>query len=372
MSVLDHLEPSSVFRFFEELCAIPHGSRNTKAVSDWCVEFARKRGLEHYQDGANNVIIIGESAPGYEDAPPVILQGHLDMVCEREPGCGKDMAREGLDLAVDGDFVYARGHHPGRRRRHRRGHGPGDPGRPVHSPPPAGGGADHGEEIGMLGAAALDVTPLRGRQLLNLDSEEEGVFTVSCAGGSLTRCTLPVKRESFAGTALRVRVSGLVGGHSGAEIHQGRANADILLGRVLRAMAAETELRLASASGGLKDNAIPVAAEAVAVAADADCAMAAAEALAAALKAEYRAADPGLSVEVLPAAAAETPMDADSTRRALCLALLRPQRRAGDEPGHPRPGADLFEFGHFGDGRNGTVRRLLRPQLRGQPERDAP
>ena len=336
MSVLDHLEPSSVFRFFEELCAIPHGSRNTKAVSDWCVEFAKARGLEHYQDGANNVIIIGEAAPGYEDAAPVILQGHLDMVCEQEPGCGKDMAREGLELAVDGDFVYARGTTLG-----------GDDGiavamalaildDPSIPHPRLEVVLTTEEEIGMLGAAALDVTPLRGRQLLNLDSEEEGVFTVSCAGGSLTRCTLPVARAPFAGTALKIRVSGLVGGHSGAEIHQGRANADILLGRVLRAMAAETELRLASASGGLKDNAIPVAAEAVAVAADADCAMAAAEALAAALKAEYRAADPGLSVEVLPAAAAETPMDADSTRRALCLLSCAPngvQEMSQDIPG---------------------------------------
>lgn len=336
MSVLDHLEPSSVFRFFEELCAIPHGSRNTKAVSDWCVEFARKRGLEHYQDGANNVIIIGESAPGYEDAPPVILQGHLDMVCEREPGCGKDMAREGLDLAVDGDLVYAKGTTLG-----------GDDGiavamalaildDPSIPHPRLEVVLTTEEEIGMLGAAALDVTPLRGRQLLNLDSEEEGVFTVSCAGGSLTRCTLPVARAPFAGTALKIRVSGLVGGHSGAEIHQGRANADILLGRVLRAMAAGTELRLVSAEGGLKDNAIPVAAEAVAVAADADCAMAAAEALAAALKAEYRAADPELSVEVLPAETAEPPMDADSTRRALCLLSCAPngvQEMSQDIPG---------------------------------------
>ena len=109
MNVLEHLEPKSVFRFFEEMCAIPHGSRNTKAVSDWCADFARARGLEYHQDGDNNIIIIKEAAPGYEAAPPVILQGHLDMVCEQTADCQKDMSREGLDLAVDGDFVYAKG-----------------------------------------------------------------------------------------------------------------------------------------------------------------------------------------------------------------------------------------------------------------------
>ncbi|MDO4315446.1 MAG: aminoacyl-histidine dipeptidase [Oscillospiraceae bacterium] len=336
MPVLDHLEPKSVFRFFEDLCAIPHGSRNTRAVSDWCVEFAKARGLEYHQDGANNVIIIREAAPGYEDAPPVILQGHLDMVCEQEPGCGKDMAREGLDLAVDGDFVHAKGTTLG-----------GDDGiavamalaildDPSIPHPRLEVVLTTEEEIGMLGAAALDPAPLRGRQLINLDSEEEGVFTVSCAGGSLTRCTLPVSREPFPGAALKVRVSGLVGGHSGAEIHKGRANADVLLGRLLRAMAAETELRLVSAAGGLKDNAIPVAAEAVAVTLDAVRAKAAAEALAAALKGEYQAADPGLTVEILPAETAETPMDADSTRRALCLLSCAPngvQEMSHDIPG---------------------------------------
>ena len=109
MQVLEHLEPKKVFSLFENMCAIPHGSRNTKAISDWCVAFAKERGLEHYQDEANNVIIIKPAAPGYENAQPVILQGHLDMVCEKAVGCGKDMDREGLDLAIDGDFVYAKG-----------------------------------------------------------------------------------------------------------------------------------------------------------------------------------------------------------------------------------------------------------------------
>ncbi len=324
MPVLDHLEPKNVFRFFEELCAIPHGSRNTGAVSGWCVEFARARGLEVHQDDANNIIIIQGAAPGYENAAPIILQGHLDMVCEKAPGCARDMEREGLDLAADGDFVYAEETTLG-----------GDDGiavamalaildDPSIPHPRLEVVLTTDEEIGMLGAAALDVSPLRGRQLLNLDSEEEGIFTVSCAGGSLTSCRLPVTREPYEGGALCVRISGLTGGHSGAEIHKGRANADILLGRVLRAMAKRTELRLVSASGGLKDNAIPTAAEAVIAAADPAAASAAAEELAACLQAEYRVTDPALAVTVERTAAGETPMDRDSTQRALCLLACAP------------------------------------------------
>lgn len=336
MAVLEHLEPQSVFRFFEELCAIPHGSRNTKAISDWCVGFARARGLEYYQDAANNVIIIREAAPGYENAAPIILQGHLDMVCEREPCCGRDMAREGLDLAVDGDHVYAKGTTLG-----------GDDGiavamalalldDPSIPRPRLEVVLTTEEEIGMLGAAALDVSPLRGRQMLNLDSEEEGVFTVSCAGGSLATCTLPVARAAFAGAALKVRISGLMGGHSGTEIYKGRANADMLLGRVLRAMAEAAELRLISAAGGLKDNAIPVAAEAVVVTADAGKARAAAEGLAEHIRAEHCMTDPELAVAVETVLPETAPLDKDSTRRVLCLLACAPngvQAMSRDIPG---------------------------------------
>ena len=324
MSVLDQLEPKKVFHYFEQLCAIPHGSRNTKAVSDWCVDFARERGLEWYQDGANNVILIQKATPGYEAAEPVILQGHLDMVCEKEAACPKDMEREGLDLAVEDDTVFARGTTLG-----------GDDGiavamalaildDPSIPHPRLEVVLTTDEEIGMLGAAVLDASPLKGRQLINLDSEAEGIFTVGCAGGSLTKCTLPITRTPFTGTALRLTVSGLTGGHSGAEIHKGRANADMLLGRLLRAMAAVTELRLVSASGGTKDNAIPVAAEAVAVVLDAEAARAAFTALAAQLKKEYRVTDPALEAAVTDAETVELPMDEASTKRALCLLACAP------------------------------------------------
>ena len=324
MAVLDQLEPKNVFRFFEQMCAIPHGSYNTKAVSDWCVAFAKERGLEHYQDEMNNVILIKEAFAGYEEAQPVILQGHLDMVCEKAPGCEKDMARKGLDLAVEGDYIYAEGTTLG-----------GDDGIAVAMALAAldDESLPHPrleviltteEEVGMDGAMALDVSPIRGRKLLNLDSEAEGVFTVSCAGGSMAACGLPVARAPFGGDILRVRVAGLTGGHSGAEIHKGRANANMLLGRLLRAMAAETELRLVSADGGLKDNAIPVAAEAVVAAEDGRKAKAAAERMAACFQTEYRRSDPMLTVTAEEDAAAWQPMDASSTERTVCLLACAP------------------------------------------------
>lgn len=303
MAILEHLEPKCVFRFFEELCAIPHGSGNTRQVSDWLMDFARQRGLEAHQDALGNVVIIREATPGYESAGAVIVQGHMDMVCEQAPDCTKDMAAEGLDLAVEGDTVYARGTTLG-----------GDDGIAVAMALAAldDDSLPHPrleviltteEEVGMDGAMALDVSPIRGRKLLNLDSEAEGVFTVSCAGGAMAACGLPVCREPFGGAVLSLTVDGLIGGHSGAEIHKARGNADVLMGRVLRAAAARTDLRLISVDGGLKDNAIPVSCTALVAAADASAVLAAAAEMDAVFKNELRAADSGVSVQAEAASA---------------------------------------------------------------------
>ena len=324
MSILENLEPKGVFRFFEELCAIPHGSTNTKQVSDWLMGFARERSLEAYQDQLNNVIIIKEATPGYENAQPVILQGHMDMVCEKAPDCAKDMEKEGLDLVVEGDTVYARGTTLG-----------GDDGIAVamalaildaddipHPRLEAVFTVD--EEIGMLGAVGMeDVSMLHGRRMLNLDSEMEGVFTVSCAGGNLTQCTLPICREPFSGETLTITVGGLRGGHSGVEIDKGLGNANLLLGRVLTACGRKTELRLISADGGMKDNAIPREAAAVVTAADAQEVKAICARLDAELKNEYRATDPAVFVSVSDGSD-DLPMDADSTRRVLAFLTCAP------------------------------------------------
>jgi dipeptidase D len=198
MAVLEHLEPKGVFSFFEQLCAIPHGSGNTKAISDFLVRFAEERGLDHVQDALNNVIIIKEATPGYEAAEPVILQGHMDMVCEKAPDCAKDMAAEGLDLAVEGDTVFARGTTLG-----------GDDGIAVamalavldaqdlpHPRIEAVFTVD--EETGMDGAFGIDVSPLTAKRMINIDSEAEGIFTVSCAGDSTLALPDPPSRETSA------------------------------------------------------------------------------------------------------------------------------------------------------------------------------
>ncbi|MGM9612879.1 MAG: aminoacyl-histidine dipeptidase [Butyricicoccus sp.] len=324
MAVLEHLEPKGVFTFFEQLCAIPHGSHNTKQVSDWLTAFAAERGLEHVQDADGNVIIIKQATAGYENAAPVIFQGHMDMVCEKAPDCEKDMSTEGLELVIDGDVIRAEGTTLG-----------GDDGIAVAAalaildaddiPHPRFEAVfTVDEEVGMEGAASIDVSPLKGRRMLNMDSEDEGVFTVSCAGGNLTRCLLPIAREPFAGAPLQITVEGLIGGHSGVEINKGRANANMLLGRVLYAVSRETGLRIAAVRGGLKDNAIPVKAEAEIVAADAETARAVCARMEEAFRNEFCVTDPGVTVRVTDAALPFAPMDADSTQRTLCLLTCAP------------------------------------------------
>ncbi len=253
MSILSNLQPAAPLRFFEELCAIPHGSGDTKRISDYCVAFARSRGLRYVQDAHNNVVIYKNASAGYETHPTVILQGHLDMVCEKDSDCDIDFSTDGLRLKHDDTYIFAEGTTLG-----------GDDGIAVayalalldddtlaHPPIEAVFTVD--EEVGMLGADAMDLSVLEGRLLLNCDSEDEGILTVSCAGGARSDFKLPAIREAAEGSCWRLRVSGLIGGHSGVEINAGRANANKVLGQIL----SKLELRLISLDGGSKDNAIP-------------------------------------------------------------------------------------------------------------------
>lgn len=251
------LKPEKVFAYFEKLCSIPHGSGNTKAISDYLVSFARERGLRCIQDSANNVIIFKNASPGYEDHPAVILQGHMDMVCEKDEDCAIDMDKDGLDVTHDGSWVFAKGTTLG-----------GDNGiavayalallddaSAVHPPLEVVITVD--EEIGMLGADAIDVSMLQGRALINIDSEEEGIFTVSCAGGATATIKLPAPRHPVYGPCVRLTVEGLQGGHSGVEIHKNRANANKVMGVLLSRLQRVMPFCLTSFSGGAKDNAIP-------------------------------------------------------------------------------------------------------------------
>ena len=260
------LEPARVFDFFEEICGIPHGSRNEKFISDYLVSFAKERGLKYIQDEANNVIIFQDGTCGYEDHEPVILQGHMDMVCEKDESCPIDMATEGLDVTHDGRCVFAKGTTLG-----------GDDGIAVAYAlallddtsiphPPLEVVITTDEEVGMLGASVVDLSELRGRTLINIDSEDEGVFTVSCAGGAKATINLPEERRSVYGPCIRLVVDGLKGGHSGVEINQNRANANKVMGEFMGRIQNLMPLCLTSFSGGAKDNAIPRSCQATMVA----------------------------------------------------------------------------------------------------------
>lgn len=261
MGVLSNLEPASVFYYFEEICGIPHTSHHEKALSDYCVQFAKAHGLSCRQDEMGNVLIKAPATPGYEKEPGLILQGHLDMVGDKTADCPLDLEKDAIHPVVDGGYVCAEGTTLG-----------GDDGIAVayalavldsdtlkHPPLEAVFTVD--EEIGMLGAAALDMSGLQGRVLLNIDSEDEGILTVSCAGGATSCLTVPVKRVPVQGNAWRVGVRGLTGGHSGVEINKGRANANKVLAAALQGL----PVTLCSIAGGSKDNAIPRASEAVVV-----------------------------------------------------------------------------------------------------------
>lgn len=259
MKVLQGLEPKNVFEVFEAISAIPHGSGNTEAIAKFCCEYGKSRGFDSVIDKGGNVIIKKPATAGYEKAAPVIIQGHFDMVTEKVAGCDIDFTKDGLRLLVDGDWITADGTTLG-----------GDDGIAV-----AIGlallddeTAEHpaleilltrDEETGMYGAIDLEGDKLQGRRLINIDSEIEGVFTVSCAGGVNVDCELKTEKEPVTGEVISIVIDGLTGGHSGVEIHHGRANAYVLLGCVLK----ELKCRIVSIGGGGKHNAIARRAEAV-------------------------------------------------------------------------------------------------------------
>ena len=257
MSMVSIQKPEKVFQYFEKICSIPHGSRNVEKISNYLVSFAKEHGLKYRQDEKYNVIIWKDGSTGYEQSEPLIIQGHMDMVAVKTADCEKNLETDGLDLEIDGDYLQAKGTSLG-----------GDDGIAVayalaildddslaHPPIEAVFTVD--EEIGMLGAAAIDCSDLRSRIMLNLDSEDEGHLLVSCAGGVTAEAHLPVKWEQTDGEQIRLTVTGLMGGHSGVEIDKGRANACRLLGRTLFTLKDSCHFRLLRLDGGLKDNAIP-------------------------------------------------------------------------------------------------------------------
>ncbi len=258
MCILKETEPKEVFKLFEEISAIPRGSGNMTAIADYCVQFAENHSLKYIRDKADNVIIFKNGTRGYENAQPVILQGHLDMVCQKTADCDIDFTKDGLSLFTEGDFVKAKNTTLGA-----------DNGIAVamvlsilasdsivHPPIEAVFTTD--EEVGMDGAIAVDTSVLKSTRMINIDSEEMDTVTVSCAGGSDFKAFIPFERETATGTRVKVTLNGLKGGHSGICINKGRQNSNILAGRFLNfAFNNITDLRLISVNGGDKGNAIP-------------------------------------------------------------------------------------------------------------------
>lgn len=254
---ISDLQPTNVFSFFELISSVPHGSGNTAKICDLCCNFARERGLDYIQDDIGNVIIFKPGTKGYENHEPVILQGHMDMVTVKTPDSQKNLLTDGLDLVTDGEYLWADKTSLGA-----------DDGIALAMAmavldskdiphPPIEAVFTINEETGMDGANFIDTSVLRGRRMLNIDSEEEGIITVGCAGGARISQGFSFERESISAVVLEVTIDGLTGGHSGNEIHKGRANALVQMGKLLSCIFDESEdCRLISVSGGEADNAI--------------------------------------------------------------------------------------------------------------------
>lgn len=303
MAVLAQLEPKAVFRYFEEICGIPHGSSDTQAISDYLVAFAKKRNLYVRQDTLGNVIMKKPATRGYEDVPVVMIQGHMDMVCEKTDDKEIDFHTQGLDLVLDENVIHADRTTLG-----------GDDGIAVafalaildadDIPHPALEVViTVDEEIGMLGAAGITTEDLHASYMLNLDSEDEGQLLVGCAGGMTAVCHMPVQWENCDLAhpfCMQIDVDGLLGGHSGMEIIKQRANANKVLGRALKAIRTVADIRILSIDGGKKDNAIPRAAQAVFVAETEKqpAIQRAVQTLQAAISHEYEVSDPDVTLKM--------------------------------------------------------------------------
>ena len=298
MPVLENCEPKRVFHYFEEICSIPHGSGHTDAISNYLTAFAEAHELKYIKDASNNVIIFKPGTSGYEASAPVMLQGHMDMVAVQTPDCTMDMKTEGLKVGIDGDSIYAKDTSLG-----------GDDGIAVAYALALLDSEDirHprleviitvDEEVGMDGAREIDLSMLQGHRMINLDSEDEGIFLTSCAGGARVNCRFPMKKQEIIGVRYELEVSGLLGGHSGGEIHKERGNSNCILGRLLWKLSEKMPVGLVSADGGLADNAIPRQTKAVVVVEekDAESLEQQVAALAAELADEFATKDPDVKV----------------------------------------------------------------------------
>ncbi len=318
---------NAVLDIFSRISAVPRPSGKEKQIAAWVMARAQKSGFDSVRDSIGNVVVRVPESPGYEASGPVILQSHLDMVCEKNPESNHDFSSDPIRLVVEGDWLQANG---------------------------TTLGADNGigmaiaialaedrffrhpglellftveEETGLSGAQNLDAKMLQGRTLINIDSEQEGTFTIGCAGGENGRIDLPVSREDIpeSYTIQRLDVSGLRGGHSGMNIGEKRGNANKILVRILGNLFSRVPLQLISLDGGTRSNVIPRDAVAIlALQPDSEekvrCIV---DTAAAEVAKEYAHAEKGLSITLapgdLPTSIARAFSAADSRR---CLRLL--------------------------------------------------
>jgi len=304
----ESLEPKNVFKWFYEISQIPRGSGNERAISDFLVDFAKKRGLEVWQDNAMNVIIKKAASKGFEASEPVILQGHMDMVPEKTTESKHDFTKDPIKWRLKGEMLYATDTTLG-----------GDDGIAVAyclaildssdiAHPPLEVLITTEEETGMGGAMAVTGEHLTAKRFLNIDSEEEGYFLVSCAGGANVNITFDIEKEALKGELIKISVAGLLGGHSGMEIIKQRANAIKMIARLLFAIKEKEEFNIVEIAGGTKHNAIPKEAYAVIACKNAEAVTKIATCLSDSLAKEYRTADPNLKVSIAKATSAKKEM----------------------------------------------------------------
>lgn len=328
MKVLQNLEPKAVFEYFEEISNIPRGSGNEKEISDYLLNFGKSLGLESIQDKALNVIIKKPGTKGYENAPTVIIQGHMDMVCEKNNGVEHDFEKDPLKLRIVDDYIYATDTTLGA-----------DNGIAVAYAmailasndiphPPIEVLITTDEETGMSGAMAIDKENIDGKILINLDNEEEGYLLVSCAGGVRSTGTINIEKQDIKDKALiKINISGLKGGHSGMDIIKERGNSNKILGRVLKGLSREVKFNIISLNGGSKNNAIPREAEAIISTSinDEETVMNVIKNWNDIIASELRAQDPGVKIEgSIASENLEKEFTDESTSKVLDLLYLYP------------------------------------------------
>ena len=320
--ILENIQPYRVFYFFEELCNIPHVSYHTESLGDYCEKFAKEHNLEYFRDKLGNLIINKPAATGYENAPTVILQGHLDMVGAKRPESAHDFLTDPIKLFVDGDWIKAEDTTLGA-----------DDGVAVAyalailedntlKHPRLQVVLTVDEEVGLGGAEGIDESKLSAKYMINLDSDDEGVFLTGSAGGLRSDVSLLVNMTEYEGTKVTITVNNLIGGHSGAEIGTGRPSANVLMGRVLLRLSEVSDYYIISMAGGEVDNAIcrECIAEIVTDKEDFESIKQLCNKITEELRGEYRGIDDGITVSAL---ICETGcyevMDDISREKVLCL-----------------------------------------------------